>query len=82
MHMDAHAGNAKRPRRRARRANPIPPEQRDATDVETTAALLGVSRRTIYELITDGTLRSIKIRGRRLIPRSERERLAAEGTAE
>ena len=68
---------------RRRRPNPIPPEQRDAVDVETTANLLGVSRRTIYKLISTGELQSIKVRGRRLIPRRTRkqliERLLAEG---
>ena len=70
-------------RQRNRRANPIPPEQRDAVDVETTANLLGVSRRTIYKLISTGELQSVKVRGRRLIPRRAREqlieRLLAEG---
>ena len=60
---------------RPRRPNPIPPEQRDAVDVETTGDLLDVSRRTIYELISTGELQSIKVRGRRLIPRRAREQL-------
>ncbi len=68
---------------RPRRPNPIPPEQRDAVDVETTANLLGVSRRTIYKLISTAELQSVKVRGRRLIPRRAREqlieRLLAEG---
>jgi excisionase family DNA binding protein len=68
------------PRRRSE--NPVPIDERDATDVNTTAFLLGVSRRTIYSLIADGTLRTIKIRRRRLVPRSERERLLAHGTDE
>jgi excisionase family DNA binding protein len=55
-----------------RRRNPIPPEQRDAVDVNTTAALLGVSRRTIYDLIARGELASVKIGARRLIPRRAR----------
>ena len=70
-------------RKRRRRHNPIPPEQRDAVGVETTANLLGISRRTIYELISTGELQSIKVCGRRLIPRCAREqlidRLLAEG---
>lgn len=60
---------------RPRRTNPIPPEQRDAVDVETTANLLGVSRRTIYKLISTGEIQSVKVRGRRLIPRRAREDL-------
>ena len=70
-------------RTRQRRHNPIPPEQRDAVGVETTANLLGVSRRTIYKLISTGDLQSVKVCGRRLIPRCAREqlieRLLAEG---
>ena len=62
-------------RTRQRRHNPIPPEQRDAVDVETTADLLGVSRRTIYELISTGEIQSVKVRSRRLIPRRAREEL-------
>ena len=69
--------------KRRRRHNPIPPEQRDTVGVETTANLLGISRRTIYELISTGELQSVKVRGRRLIPRRAREqlieRLLAEG---
>lgn len=68
---------------RRRRPNPIPPEQRDVVDVETTANLLDISRRTIYALIATGELQSVKVRARRLIPRRAREelieRLLAEG---
>ena len=81
VHMDARIATDSP--RRNRRANPIPPEQRDAVDVETTANLLGVSRRTIYKLISTGEIQSVKVRGRRLIPRRAREqlieRLLAEG---
>ena len=69
--MDAQA-STDQPRRK-RRVNPIPPEQRDAADVNTTAALLNVSRRTIYSLMSSGELASIKIRGKRVIPRRSRE---------
>lgn len=65
----------KKTRTRRRRRNPIPPEQCDAVGVETTADLLGVSRRTIYELISTGELQSVKVCGRRLIPRRAREQL-------
>ena len=58
---------------RQRRRNLVSPEQRDAVDVNTTAQLLGVSRRTVYHLIASRELKSIKIRGRRLIPRRARE---------
>lgn len=71
--MDAQTGADRG--RRNRRVNHVPPEQRDATDVNTTADLLGVSRRTVYDLIATRELESIKIRGRRLIPRRSREKL-------
>lgn len=41
---------------------------------------LGVGRSSIYCLINEGRLKSIQVRGRRLIPRDEVERLAREGT--
>ena len=81
--MDTSQAADEKTRKRRRRHNPIPPEQRDAVGVETTANLLGISRRTIYELISSGDLKSIKVCGRRLIPRCAREqlieRLLAEG---
>ena len=73
--MDASQTSNEETRTRRRRANPIPPELRDAVDVETTANLLGVSRRTIYKLISTGEIQSVKVRGRRLIPRRAREDL-------
>lgn len=72
--MDAR-GFAIGARRRNRHVNLVPPEQRDAVDVNTTADLLGVSRRLIYDLLATGELESIKIGGRRLVPRRARERL-------
>jgi excisionase family DNA binding protein len=73
--MNEHA----RERRRQRRNNPVAPEQRLAVDVDGAAHLLSVSRRTIYKLITDGQLATLKIGARRLIARSEIERLLAAG---
>ena len=83
--MDCAQTTDEKTRSRPRRPNPIPPEQRDAVGVETTANLLGVSRRTIYELISTGEIQSVKVRGRRLIPRRAREdlieRLLADGAS-
>ena len=49
-----------------------------AYSVNEAADLIGVSRRTLYELIADRRLVSLKLRGRRLITRSALERLLAE----
>jgi len=40
------------------------------------ARVLRVSERTVARRVRDGTIRSIKIKGRRLIPASEFKRLA------
>lgn len=46
--------------------------------IEDTAARLNVSRTTIYELISSGRLRSVKLGKRRLVPRdAQRELLAS-----
>lgn len=37
--------------------------------VEETAALLNVSRTRVYSLLRDGSLKSVKVGGRRLVPR-------------
>jgi excisionase family DNA binding protein len=42
---------------------------------------LGISRATLYKLAAQGKIRFIKIGGRTLVPESEIDRLAAEGTA-
>jgi excisionase family DNA binding protein len=46
-----------------------------AYSVDEFAQATRVSRVTIYRLIRDGVLRSIRLRGRRLIPAEEAERL-------
>lgn len=46
------------------------PWAKGAVSVSEAADFLGLSRRTIYELLTDGQLPSTKLRGRRLIPRA------------
>lgn len=49
-----------------------------AYSVDEAAELIGVSRRTMYELIAQRRLNSIKLRGRRLITRSALEKLLAD----
>jgi excisionase family DNA binding protein len=51
----------------------------DAYTVNASCWKLSVSRSTLYQLIAAGTLRSVKIRGRRMIPTTELKRLVAEG---
>lgn len=61
---------------RADEQTPIPPDGSrktwgdGAVSVSEAAEFLGLSRRTIYELLTCGELPSTKLRGRRLIPRA------------
>jgi excisionase family DNA binding protein len=50
---------------------------RRAFAVKEAAALIGVSRSMLYVLIKSGALRTIKLGGRRLIPRDEIEALLA-----
>ncbi len=40
--------------------------------------VIGLSRTSIYELIKDGKLKSVKIAGRTLIPATEAQRLLSE----
>ena len=42
------------------------------------AAVLGISRRSVYELLGSGSLRSVKIGNRRLIRHADLERFVAE----
>lgn len=39
-------------------------------NVDFTSSTIGVGRTTTYELIRTGELRSVKVRGRRLVPES------------
>jgi len=82
--MDAHDHAdraAKYPNGTTRRKRPREPHPAAlAYSIDEAAHVLGVSRRTIYELIAEGRLRSAKLYARRLIPRAELERLLAEGT--
>jgi excisionase family DNA binding protein len=45
--------------------------------VEPAAAALGICRSQLYELIGDGSIRSVKIGKRRLIERAELDRFVA-----
>jgi excisionase family DNA binding protein len=49
--------------------------------VKDAARLIGVSRATLYVLISTGRLRTVKIRKRRLVPREALLELLAEGAA-
>ena len=46
-----------------------------AYPINESAALLGVSRRTVYELIRRGTLRPVRVGARQRIPAAELARL-------
>lgn len=52
---------------------------RRALRVNEAAALYGISRSTIYVLMARGTRRTVKIAGRRLVPRDAIEALIAGG---
>lgn len=56
-----------------------PTADRRALRVNEAAALYGISRSTIYVLMARGTLRTVKIAGRRLVPRDAIEALIAGG---
>lgn len=45
--------------------------------IDSTAELLGISRSTVYKLMSDGTLRYVQLGGRRMIPRAAIEELLA-----
>jgi excisionase family DNA binding protein len=46
-----------------------------AWQVEPFCRAIGIGRTKLYELINDGTIKTVVIGGRRLIPHSEAERL-------
>jgi len=54
-------------------------ETKRALRINEASALYGISRSTIYKIMAAGTLRTVKIGGRRLIPRDALEALIAEG---
>jgi excisionase family DNA binding protein len=49
---------------------------RAAFSITETCASLGCSRDWLYRRLNDGTIRSIKLAGRRFIPASELDRIA------
>jgi excisionase family DNA binding protein len=53
--------------------------EKRALRINEASALYGISRSTIYKIMAAGTLRTVKIGGRRLIPRDALEALIAEG---
>ena len=54
---------------------PVAPIERRALRINDAAAAYGVGRSTIYKLISEGKLASVKVSGRRLIPRESMEAL-------
>ena len=61
---------------------PVAAHENNADDlilesIDDTARLLGVSRRTVYELITRGDLRTVHVGRRHLVPRGERLQFVA-----
>ena len=48
--------------------NTVPPTERRAFRINEAAALLGISRSTIYKLAAEGQVRLVKIAGRTLVP--------------
>ena len=59
--------------------NPI--SEKRALQVKEAAAQYGISRSTIYKLMADGTLQTVKLGGRRLIPRDAMEALLKAGAS-
>jgi excisionase family DNA binding protein len=53
-------------------------EDKRAFRVNEYCAVYGLSRATVYKLIREGTLRTVKVGGRRLVPRDVAEALLAE----
>lgn len=49
--------------------------QRIALSMQEDAEAVALSRRKLDQLVSDGTLRTVKIGARRLVPRAELERL-------
>ena len=50
-------------------------DEKRALRVNEASAQYGISRSTIYKIMSEGTLRTVKIGGRRLIPRDALEAL-------
>lgn len=58
-------------------ADPAPDGPIDLLSVDAAARRIGIARSTAYLAVRDGSLRSVRIRGRRLVPASEIARLAS-----
>jgi excisionase family DNA binding protein len=54
-------------------------DEKRALRIKDASVLYGLSRSTLYKLMAAGTLRAVKIGGRRLIPRDALEALISEG---
>jgi excisionase family DNA binding protein len=52
-------------------APPLTVDDKLAFRIREGAAVVGLSRSTIYKLMAQGALHTVKVRGRRLIPRAE-----------
>lgn len=53
-------------------------EQRLLIPISDAAYCLGISRSSIYRLIQQGRMRTVKFAGRRLVPKAELDRIALE----
>jgi excisionase family DNA binding protein len=60
----------------------LKPNEVRAFHVKTAAALYGLSRSSLYKLMAAGKLRTVKVGGRRLIPRDAIEALIATDAGE
>ena len=58
---------------------PIPTSEKRALHVNEAATIYGISRSTIYLLMSEGKLRTVKLAGRRLVPRDAIEALLKQG---
>jgi excisionase family DNA binding protein len=74
-----HSSDVSRPRRFKTQRGPPAVGVALAYRINDAAAVTGLSRSKLYELIAEGRLRSIKVAGRRLIPRDALEALLSEG---
>jgi len=55
----------------------VPLTEKRAYTVNEAAAVIGISRSSVYNLISDGRLQSVRIAGRRLFPREAIEAMIA-----
>jgi excisionase family DNA binding protein len=82
-HSHVAASTPKYPDGSRRRKQPRDPHPTAlAYSVDEAARVLAISRRTVYELIAEGRLRSTKLYARRLVTRAELERFLAELVSE